>query len=377
MAIKILHILHAIKYSGAEVMLTLAAPYFQQNEVELHAVSTDDELGDYAEVFEKAGFTVHHIPLKLTPASLKGIYTFLKEENFAAVHIHTEQTFFWFALLARMASVKRTVYTIHNVFTYTGLVRIKRIIYRTVARRLFGLQCSSIGKSVEEVERTHLFNSTTLVPNWVDQNKFFPATDPLERQTARAKWGISENQTVLVSVGSCSVQKNHKDILNAINQIKEEVPGLLYLHIGDGVLHTEEQQYAESLGVSKQTVFLGQLLNVREVLIASDIFVMPSHYEGLPISLLEALSCGLPAVVYNNYGLRDLVDHTVNGFLTEAQPAALAEGIKKLAQNSSLRKRMGEEAQQKVLKEYNMHQSLRILMQLYGLKEKMPVIQPY
>ena len=112
-------------------------------------------------------------------------------------------------------------------------------------------------------------------------------------------------------------------------------------------------------------IFLGQIENVREALVASDIFVMPSDYEGSSISKLEAMYCGLPLVVYDNNGVRDFVEAGKNGFLVSPNPPAMAESIRKLILNKTLRKKMGKQARETALQNFGMEKSLGKLMNIY------------
>jgi glycosyltransferase involved in cell wall biosynthesis len=362
---KVLHILNDIQFSGAEVMLQLAAASFQQKGIQLHALSTGHEIGNYSEILSKSGYIIHHIPFGKSFSFFKKLYQFLKKEQFDVVHLHTERGFLLYGIITRLAGVKSVVRTVHNVFIYRGLLRTKKILERMIARRLADVQFLSIGASVNEVEEKHLFNKTIIVPNWVDQHKFRPANDDMEKVALRAKLHIADNEFVIVSVGSCSEIKNHHDILRAVAKIYEHYPHILYLHVGKGDLHETEQAFATDLGIRDRVRFMGQLENIREILIASDVFVMSSRHEGLPISLLEALSCGVPSVAYNAHGIKDLVDDGENGFLTDCNYTSLVNAIMILMADQPLRKRMSEKALEKINLEYDMVKSLEKLVKLY------------
>ena len=159
--------------------------------------------------------------------------------------------------------------------------------------------------------------------------------------------------------------KNHDDVIIALSELIKEIKNICYIHIGDGPLQKKEKELAVTLGVSDKINFLGQIENVRNPLIASDIFVMPSIYEGFPISCLEAACCGIPAVVYNVEGLRDIVKDGENGILVDPNPNAMATAVKELLRNEKLRKQMGIRSRERVLKYFNMQDSLEKLMNIY------------
>jgi len=362
---KILHILNEIKFSGAEVMLRIAAPTFIKNGFNLHVLSTGDDIGNYANILETAGYTVHHISFKKSPKYFIALYRFLLKKEFDVVHIHPERAFFWHALVAKVAGAKTIIRTVHNVFLFSGFLKLKRTLQRFVASQVLGVKFISIGSSVAEVEKKVFHNRTRLIPNWTEQSRFLPAQDDDERNKSRDKFGISPSDVVVASVGSCYEVKNHKAIIAAVAKVQKGLKNITYLHVGEGPILQEEINFAAANGISEITRFLGQMKDVREALIASDIFVMASNYEGLPISSLEAMSCGLPIVNYDVYGLKDVVKNGKNGFLVEPNSTALAKAIKELAVDEGLRKRMGVEARDSMLREFNMEESLEKLIKLY------------
>ena len=165
---KILHILNAIEFSGAEIMLKEAAPMLVKNGFELHALSTGDEIGQYAYILRSCEYKVHHIPFKKSAKYFIKFYHLIREKKYDVVHIHPERAFFWHALVAKQAGVKNTIRTVHSVFNFSGYLRIKRMIQRFVANKVLGVNFISIGSSVAEMEKNIFFNNTILIPNWID-----------------------------------------------------------------------------------------------------------------------------------------------------------------------------------------------------------------
>ncbi|RZL14635.1 MAG: glycosyltransferase [Hymenobacter sp.] len=366
---KVLHILHALRFSGAEIMLKIAAPEFQRQGLELHILSdAPPESSDYTATLEAAGYTVHYLPWVASQLkNLLAVRRFFQAHQFDVIHNHTEQNFIWYSLAARQVGVPRFVHTVHSNFAFTGLVRAKRAAYRLVARRLLGVQFIAISASVQATERRVNFTPTTLVFNWIDPERFYPARSAAERQQARQALGLTPDKLVLVSVGGCVESKNHPAIFTALSLLAPELAArIVYLHVGDGHLHAEEQAYAASLPLHAEVRFLGQLQEVRDVLIASDIYLMPSHYEGLGNSLLEAQSCAVPAVVYDALGLRDLVRDHHTGRLVPPTPAHLAAALTELAANPAELDRLGQAGYQQTLQQFSLKQSLTQLLALYG-----------
>ena len=101
--------------------------------------------------------------------------------------------------------------------------------------------------------------------------------------------------------------------------------------------------------------YLGERKDVRELLLASDIFVLPSYYqEGVPKSLLEAAAMEKPLIGVNNVGIREVIEDGINGFLVRPKKSQdLSEAVLKLAENPGLRQRFGQAGRQKILQQFS------------------------
>ncbi len=361
---KLLHILHEIEYSGAEIMLNYSANYFKEHGYELHALNSEPKLGNFAPTLESSGFKIIHIPNTEFWKHLKQFHHILKREKYSVIHNHTEQYFFWYALIARLNGIK-FLYMVHSNFVFSRIIRIKRTFYRLFAKFVFNVTYVAISNNVQKNELKQFFNRTTLIPNWVNPDVFFPVKNQMEKETLRNLLNIPLKSFVLLSVGTCNEVKNHIDIVKAMAIVKLKYNDILYLNIGDGPMREPLEKMTQDLGLSNQIYFLGQRGNVKEYLRACDLYIMTSRFEGLSISMLEALSCELPAIVYNNRGLRDLVINGKTGFLIDEKPEILAEKIIELYKDPNLTKKMGEESGRFVKENYNMYSSVEKLHNLY------------
>jgi len=362
--LKLLHILNEINFSGAEVMLNLAAPLFKQNGIELHALSTGNNRGNYAHALEKAGYKIHHIKFVKNPKYFWRFYKEIKKENFDVVHIHPERAFIWHALLAKLAGAKLIVRTVHSIFNFKGILRIKKYIARWFARTILKVKFHSISDSVELFEKQNFSNPTKKIYNWTDESKFYPLTSTDEKKKIRQQIGVGEDRFVVISVGACSPVKRHDVIIEALKTLTEKEQNIIYLHLGSGELLNEEIQLAERIGVKDYIIFAGQKENVRDYLVASDAFIMVSKYEGLGNTALEAAFCGLPLLVYDTYGLRDVVIDGYNGILLK-DLNELGEKILELYNSPKLRKTYSENSIKLAKEKFSMEKSVIDLINFY------------
>lgn len=301
--LRVLHVLNELKPSGAERMLKVAAQKFRARGGEGHILGTGIQKGSYAAELASAGYLIHHIPFGRSVLFFLRLFVFLRREHFDMVHFHAEGANFWSAMTARLAGQRRLVRTVHSNFNFDGYLRRRRAMQRRLLSWL-GVRYVSISPSVADNELHRFGIRTVLIPNWYDSEYFRPPSEN-ERISARQQYGYADKDVVIVSVGNCDRTKNHGAILEAMTLIQEG-SRIKYLHLGMEELDHPERELAAALGVSCNVQFVGAQNDVREALWAADIYVMPSLYEGFGIAALEAISVGLPAVVYDSPGLRDL-----------------------------------------------------------------------
>lgn len=347
-------------------MYAQAAPLFQAEGVELLALSTGPAIGGYANEFRAKGFSVYHKPFSFDfqcfLSFLIWYCRFLHNHQVDVIHIHRNASCWWLALCGWLCGIKQ-VRTVHNVFKNRWFTKFKAVLERLSSKKIFGLTYHSIGNSVFLNEKVYYKNSTTKVNNWFDGEKFFPAVSGEEKRVLRDYLGIPQTDFVVISVGGCSYIKNHHDLITAIGYMENQ--GVYYLHLGCGFAEDEEKALVQSLGLEAKVRFVGLTKDVREYLVASDVYVMPSRHEGLSIAAVEAMACGLPSVLYNVPGLRDMIHNDDNGFLVETNSQALLEAILALHEDEKLRLEMGERAAAFAVDNFGVVQGVRGVMRFY------------
>ncbi|MCC7118163.1 MAG: glycosyltransferase [Anaerolineales bacterium] len=175
----------------------------------------------------------------------------------------------------------------------------------------------------------------------------------IDRREVRAEFDLQENDIFLLSVGRLVRQKAHEILISAMPQILKRHPNVKLGICGDGVLRTKLETQIENLRLASSVKLLGRWDNVSRFLIAADIFVLPSRWEGLPIALLEAMSAGLPVVATNVEGVDEVIVERESGFLVPVENSQLlAEAILKLIDDPRLLIDMGKAAQAQVFENY-------------------------
>lgn len=192
-----------------------------------------------------------------------------------------------------------------------------------------------------------------LVPNFVNSSIFYLR----DKETARAALGLKPEDRFIITVGRLfEHQKGHSLLVEAAQHLKN-VPHLKILIAGSGPDEQNLKELITQKGLEDRIVLLGSIRD-KETLAnyynASELFVLPSRYEGLPLVILEASACGLPTVAFNVMGVRGLVQDGVNGLLVEdLDPSGLATAMQKLLDDPQARAAMGNNAQEIVRINYS------------------------
>lgn len=269
------------------------------------------------------------------------------------------------ALTAKIAGIK-SVYTFHNCFKNPKLTKPYQKWLRWSAKNILKCKFQSISDSVYENELNFYGNITTKIYNWYDNNRFYPA-EPNEKIHIRKNLNIPEEALVLISIGGCSHIKRHTDIIKILPEIKQNFCNrpVIYLHLGEGDDIENEKKLAEELGVIESVRFEGNRQNVRDFLIASDYYLMPSKHEGIPITTIETMACKIPTILYNVPGLRDFNSESLSSILIDEKPEEILHAIQRLEKDQALKQEMTENAFSQVTSKYYLPNNVKQIYKLY------------
>ena len=166
-----------------------------------------------------------------------------------------------------------------------------------------------------------------------------PLPPPARIASKRRELGIGDDAFLVGAVGRLVPQKGHTYLVQAARQVADVLPRTRFVVAGDGPLRDALQHEVAALGLAEHFTLLGQRGDVRELLPALDLFVLPSLWEAMPYTILEAHDAGLPIVASAVCGLDEFLPH---GVLTPAKDAAsLAAAIVGLARDAATRERLG------------------------------------
>ena len=175
----------------------------------------------------------------------------------------------------------------------------------------------------------------------------------IDRETVRKRIALKKDDVFFVAVGRLVYEKGHEFLVEAMSIVAKEEPHAIAGICGAGPLHDQLQTQIERLGLQDKVKLLGQWDEISELLAASDVFVLPSRWEGLPMALLEGMMAGLPVIAARVEGVEEVVQPGEHGLLVPLEsPVELAQAILQLLRSPAYRQRLGRAAKERVLSSY-------------------------
>ena len=340
---------------GAEKLIAEGARFWDSDRFNYrvaYALPWKDQL---VEPLRDLGFEVDCFGSKrgMTPASAMRFRRLVRKANANLVHAHLPAM----GAVARLVSPVPVVYTEHNIAaSYRRPVQLANRY--TYSRNAAVLAVSdAVGESISDypTKRKQVVPNGVSVPGKVDTS------------SVRNELGLEPGVELVVHVGNIRPHKGHHNLVDAVALVGHK--GLSIVSIGgeknDGDL-AEIRAYAAEKGVSDRIRFLGRRDDALKFMAAADIYVNPADVEGLPVSILEALALGRPVVATAVGGVPSIIEDAHTGLLVPPKdPAALAAGIDRLANNREFAISLGEQGRKLVETQYSLEAMVRTTEAVY------------
>lgn len=296
---------------------------------------------------------------------LKGI---IKKEKFSLIHCHTPVGGVLGRLAASSCGVDRIIYTAHGFHFYQGAPKANWLLYYPIEWWLAWKTDLLITINQEDYERAKKrFHAKKVeyVPGvGVNVRKNLEIFETVNKYNKRKELGILDGAIVMLSVGELNLNKNHEVVIEAMAELKDF--NIWYVVCGKGILKNKLLQKARKLGVAERTLFLGYRNDIIEIMSCADLYLHPSKREGLPVSLMEAMSVGLPIVCAAIRGNQDLVKDGVNGLLVE-KGCPYTDAIRYMLEHKQLCNQFRQESS-RLIQPFSTPNVLRKMWEVYKLK---------
>jgi len=307
----------------------------------------------------KLGLPVHIVAShKADPRLLFRLISVIRQGGYNLLDSQNIQSKFW-ANLAALLTGTALVSTLNSWYANEhGKASTKGKIYTSL--ELLSNQSLDLYITVSEKDRQSLLKaglpeeSVELIHNAVDVSLSAIPSDP---QWIRQKFDLPQGALICTAVGRLVPVKGYDVLIKAFQTIAGQVPNLFCLIVGEGECKEELAAQIHEAGLEQRVRLLGYYdrQETLSIIKSTDLFVMPSRYEGTPIALLEAAALARPILASATGGIPELVKHEEQAWLVPpGDPAALAQGLLKLASDRDYAQRLGQNAQARVQQDFDL-----------------------
>lgn len=319
------------------------------------------------------GFTVHAVPMarSLSPVAqyraFMALVRLIRQEKPDLVHGHMPISGILARFAARLCGVRVVAYTCHGfLFNQPGSWRrrLLSVLLEWAAGRITDLYMTVSREEARDARRLHLNRNPVAIGNGRDPERYRP--DSITRARIRSELGVPEDRPVIIVVSRLVRHKGHPELLRAM----EDVPGAELWVVGERLPSDHGADLTAAFDRARNRLgprlrMLGYREDVPELLMAADVFALPSHFEGLPMSVIEAMLTGLPVVATDVSGPREQVVEGETGFLVPpGLSAPLARALCLLVQDMALREMMGRAGRHRGVEYYDEQKILKRVVRL-------------
>ena len=325
----------------------------------------------FDELKEKHNLVVHEIDFGRNPIKLKNFKAYKKlvqlqkERNFDLVYSQQPVGGMMGRLVGKKFKIP-VIYTAHGFHFFKGCPFVNKVIYKPVEKWLSKFTDVLITINEEDYQSALKMKAKQVFKIngiGIDKNKI--KVEEFDKVAFRKELGLEPTDKVVLTVSELNENKNYITMLETIKRLVEKDKTIKFVSCGTGVWREKIANYAKELGVEKNVVFLGYRKDIGKIMQVSDIFFHASFREGLTLSVMEAMSFGLPCVVSNVRGNRDLVVDGKGGYIAEPTDSQkFAVKIEYLLNNKEDYNLMGD-FNKKESEKYTISQVLTQLAEIY------------
>lgn len=342
-----------------KILISLGFEVFLYSNNVLHGLSSE-RFESFSEFCNLNKVNIVHIDIPRSPFKLltllksySKLYKQIEINEINYIHSHTPVG----GLLARIISMVLSIpniYTVHGYHFYYGSSILNWILFYPAEKLLSQFTNAIITINYEDLKFTN--------KHFRVKSYYLPGVG-INTNSLHTKVLNQSNKIIkILSVGEINKNKNHEFVIKRLDRL----PDLLrYSIAGSGPREAHLRKKIQDMNLQNRVKLHGYVDKVEDLLCETNIFVLPSIREGLPLSLMEAMVAGLPIVASDIRGIRDLIDHGKGGFLFDlGNPDSFDKAIEKLVTNRKLCIQMGKYNQDKI-KQFDFHLVNQMMQKIY------------
>ncbi|MCD6329730.1 MAG: glycosyltransferase family 4 protein [Candidatus Cloacimonetes bacterium] len=355
--IRICHVQLLPLLSGVQNMMINLLDHLVRNEYDITVISATN--GPMIEKLHEMGIRHVAIPNLIQKINVYDIrifvqfYKFFRKERFDIVHTHSSKTGFIGRIAAKLAGVKIIIHTIHGFPFHPYQSKPVRLFYQNL-ERIAGIFCDT-AVSVNSFERElairkYLIKKKKIVTIY-NGIRGLVSHNPIKRM----ELGIDDNNIIVGSVSRFSEQKNILNLIKVAIDIVKNEQNITFIFIGDGEYFNQALQLVREAGVEANIRLIGWKSNVEDWYDLFDIVVLYSKWEGLSLTILEAMSMKKPLIASDIKGNNELIIDGQNGYLIKIDDHKdLTKKIHTLSKDTLTQNKFGAESYKIFLENYTL-----------------------
>lgn len=315
-------------FGGSERVVYDIATNLDKSQFQVLVISQRD--GPIRNVYESANIGAIIVPQRsaLDPIAVWRLRRILREQEVVLINAHHLGPFLH-AFLATMGSRIRVVFTEHSVWQFEELKRPVRWLLGILLQHADAVV--AVSKQLVAYykrEMPAIAGKVAMITNGIDLRRF----DSDHSLLSKRDLGLPDGAPIVGIVANIRPEKNHKLLVRAFARLLAWEPDCHLVFAGADFMKGEVHHFVDSQGLSSSVHFLGARDDIPKLLRLFDVFCLPSEYEGLPLTVLEAMACGVPVVGSRVLGIEEVISNGYNGILVppndeEALAKALREVI--------------------------------------------------
>ena len=338
---RILHIIGRLNIGGPTINAVLLTHYLRKQGYDVQLVC-GEVIGDesnmqyFADDHDVVPITIPHISRNLNPVNdiktLYRLYKIIHEMQPDVVHTHTIKAGFLGRIAARMAGVPVIIHTFHSHTFNKNINRLLRYLFIWLERWAATYSDSiitlteSLRQELAEVYKIARRGHITVLPLGMELDRF--ASTPRHGNQFRQQWNIATDVPLIGTVGRLDPIKNHDLFLQMAQIVKQTLPNVRFVIVGDGGERERLERLTNHLGLQDAVIFTGWQRDILSIYSDFDVNVISSIHEATPVSIIESLASACPVVTTAVGGVPDLLQGGLLGTLVPAgDPQALAGAI--------------------------------------------------
>ena len=308
---------------------------------------------------------VREINLAKDIKTVKYLYKIFKEGKFDIVHCHSSKAGILGRTAAKLAGIKRIVYTAHGFVFNEPMSKIKKIIYINIEKigAKFGDKIIAVSKKdcSSATERNLVKESKLIyIPNAIPEIHQHSLRNV---QELKSELKIFDDEFIIGTISNFYETKGHIYLIEAVKRLYAEGYKFTTLFAGEGPKITEMRNLSKEYS---NIIFLGYREDNYDIMNVLDLFVLPSIKEGMPYVILEAMSLGKPVLCTKVGALSDMISDGVNGYIVEPQNSELIyDKIKGILDNKDVLKDIGIAGKSYVNSNFSMEAFTAAVIQVY------------